>query len=193
MKIFSSFDSSHKYHELAEAQKKYGVDKVLLLTKSRIYFIVRFITPAIIVVIARILMVYVGITFINETIDHWIAVWMTVCMVIILLIIWYNSYVHHRLVFIIITPEKVDIYNQLGLFHRNVKSIFVQEISGIYIDKNGIRQSVVNNGYITIESEENQHTKVHFWPISHPDEIKKKVEEIIEKLITQPVKHVRTG
>lgn len=90
----------------------------------------------------------------------------------------------------IITPQKVDIYNQLGLTHSNVKSIFVQEISWVYIDKDGLRQSIIDNGNITIETEENPHTQVYFGPIAHPDRIKKKVENIIEKLVTKaPKKH----
>lgn len=191
MRILSSFDSNHKYYELAEAQKEFGVDKVLLLQKSRINYIIWFIIPAIIVIIWWIGMVYVDMTYINETVDHWIALGCTIWMAIVMLIIGYKSYVYHRLVFMIITPEKVDIYNQLSLFHRNVKSMFVQEISWIYIDKDWLRQSMTNNWYITIESEENPHTKVHFWPIANPDSTKKKIEDVIEKLITQERKPLR--
>lgn len=113
-------------------------------------------------------------------------------MGITLLIIGYKSYIYHRLVFMIVTPEKVDIYNQLWLTHRNVKSMFVQDISWVYIDKYGLWQSIINNGSITIESEENPHTKVFFWPIAYLDETKKKVEDIIEKLLTEKSKVVRT-
>lgn len=194
MKFFSSFDSWHKYRELAEAQKEFGIDKVLLITKSRIHYIVWFVIPAIIVLCGWVMMIYIDLKYINETLDHLIAIVIAATMLITFIFIWYNSYIFHKLVFMIVTPEKVDIYNQLWLTHRNVKSMFVQDISWVYIDKYGLWQSIVNNGNITIESEENPHTKVFFWPIAHPDSTKKKVEDIIEKLVTQkrkPLRHNR--
>ena len=191
MRIFSAFDSSHKYRELADAQKEFGIDKVLLITKSNAHFIVWFIIPSIIVLLAWVRMLYITIVYIDDTIRYWIALGATIWMGIMLLIIGYKSYIYHRLVFMIVTPEKVDIYNQLWLTHRNVKSMFVQDISWVYIDKYWLWQSVVNNWNITIESEENPHTKVFFWPIAHPDETKKLVENIIEKLLTQESKPLR--
>lgn len=191
MKFFSAFDSNHKYEELAEAQKEFGEDKVLLITKSDIHYIVWFIIPAIIVITTWVWLLIVWLKYADENWWKWSLIGMTIAASIILLIIWYNSYIHYKLIFMIITPEKVDIYNQLSLTHRNVKSIFVQEISGVYIDKNWLRNSIVNNWDITIESEENPHTKVHFWPIARPDRLKKKVEDIIEKLLTQERKPLR--
>ena len=191
MRIFSAFDSSHKYRELADAQKEFGVGKVLMITKSKMHLIVWFIIPAGIVVCVGLLVLYIDMKYIKESIDHMIAAIIIFTMCLTLLIIWYNSYIYHHLVFMIVTPEKVDIYNQLWLTHRNVKSMFVQDISWVYIDKYGLWQSIVNNWNITIESEENPHTKVYFWPIAHPDETKKLVEDIIEKLLTQERKPLR--
>lgn len=45
MKIFSNFDSKWKQEALDEAIKEFGEDKVLVLTKSRLFYFYKFLFP----------------------------------------------------------------------------------------------------------------------------------------------------
>jgi hypothetical protein len=180
MKIFSAFDSTYKYREFAYAKSKFGEEKVLLINKSRTHYYTRFLMPIILLISMRIWAMTLIPFYFSTTPVERITFTTTVCIWWILFII-YKSYINHILVFIIVTPEEVNIYNQLGLTHRNIKSVLVKNISWVYVDRNWLLNSIMNNGNITIENSENSHTKVYFGPVSHPDRTKKKIENIIDK------------
>ncbi len=185
MKFFSTFDSNYKETELTAAQKEFGNEKVMLVGKSLLHYFIGFFLPMVIVGLIWMWAMFLLAKYISSPLDLYVIIGLSIVRVIIESIILCNSYIHHRLDFIIITPEKVDIYYQVSLTHRNVKSIFVQDISWVYIDKNWLWDSIVDNGNLTIETEENPHTKVHFWPIAKPDFTKKVIEDLIEKLLTE--------
>jgi hypothetical protein len=157
----------------------------MLVEKSILHYFIGFFLPMVVVWFIWGSVLYLLARYISAPLNLYVWLWITLWWIIIEIIIFCNSYIHHRLDFIIITPEKVDIYYQFSLTHRNVKSIFVQDISWVYIDKNWLWDSIVDNGNITIETEENPHTKVHFWPIAKPDTTKKVIEDLIEKLLTE--------
>jgi len=182
MKLFSAFDSNFKYEELADAQEQYGEDKAFIVTKSKAYLWVGFLIPGFIIgIIWLIILILAGIYM---TLADWfltVAIIDTVFLGVWIIYTIYKCYVRYKLDFLLVSPEKIDIYNQINFVHRSIKSIFYHEVSWVYVDKDWFFDSVLNNGFITIESEENQHKSLRFWPIYDPDHIKKHIENLVKK------------
>jgi hypothetical protein len=181
MKIFSTFNTRHRYNELWEHQALHGEDKVFLIIRSKTYYVLFFLIPIIVVFLATIATIVLISIYATGERQRYGIISASVIWGVIMLVIHYGSYLHYYLDFMIVTPEKVDIYDQRNILHRNVKSLFAHEIKWVYADQAWIIYSIFNDGNITIESYTEEHKKLFFGPVHDADNVKKRIEYVLNK------------
>lgn len=64
-----------------------------------------------------------------------------------------GKYIDYKLDFIIVTPDVLIMYDQWGLFRRNVISTNEKSIKTISVQKSGLLYSIFNNGDIVFLTE----------------------------------------
>jgi hypothetical protein len=128
MKIFSAFDTQHKYNELWENQTLHGEDKAFLIVRSKLYYTLFFVLPNVITLLLTIGAIILISSHFTGTQQIYAVSVVGVIGIIVMISIRYGSYIHYHLDFMIVTPEKINIYDQRNIIHRNVKSLFAHEI-----------------------------------------------------------------
>jgi uncharacterized membrane protein YdbT with pleckstrin-like domain len=64
-----------------------------------------------------------------------------------------KRFIDYKMDFAIITPKEIVSYNQTGIFSRSSRSLDVDKIKTISVDKKGLLRSIFNFGSIIFLSE----------------------------------------
>jgi hypothetical protein len=181
MKILHAFDTHQQRDILRKLRTSYADMQICLVKKSIthrvLYYILPFITWYLIIWAAvGIVLKYMWLT--KQSVI--MLMWLLLIFIASLIVQRYRLFVSHYGDYIIVTPDMISIYNQWGLLNRTCKTIYVHNIAGIFVNKEGIINSIRNEWFITIEEfgfESKQ--SVAFGPISNPDHVKEVIEGII--------------
>ena len=144
MKIFSNFDTNLRQTKFAEYQKEYGVDNVLCFGRSRLYWWIKVFLPTLFLIGVSILIL---ILFTNRLGNNYFVAILVVILIIALVSLFpiIRKYIEYKLDFIIVIPSCILMYDQTGLFKRDVITISSQSIKTISIKKEKFLYSVFDN------------------------------------------------
>ncbi len=188
MRIFSSFDTEFKNELLKKEQEKYGKDNVLLISHGKFYYYFYIIFPTILLflwVIAYYFILYSITSELNNDMANAVKLFGY-----ILMFMWFiplalkliKKYIDYVMDFVIVTPDTLIFYNQEWLFGRKWRTVDVEKIKTITVNKNGLLRSLFNFWSILIltEGAENGEWEINFAFVDDPDTVKFKVYEIIK-------------
>lgn len=182
MKIFSNFDTNRKKEAYQEAITKYGVENVLLLSKSWLFFFQRVFFPVFIWLTVFCVLQY-GLFFLAEDRGIWWYVAIGILFLLFVIVISPNIkyYLDYTMDFSLFTPDTLTRYNQTGFFKRDIKTSNVRNIKTISIQKNSLRYNIFDNGDLIFLSEGNNTDRgeitLHY--ISDPESKKKAISRIM--------------
>lgn len=183
MKIFSNFDSKWKQEALDEAIKEFGEDKVLVLTKSRLFYFYKFLFPVLGWTIVLLIILVVPYLM-REEMEWMIYGIYTVFMLILYLFSLFKPikyYIDYKMDFSIVTPRALTRYNQSWILRRDIKTSNARNIKTIAIRKNNFLYNLFDNGDLIFLSEWNVERQgeitLHF--IYDPEERKKEIVAIM--------------
>lgn len=162
MKIFSSFDTSHKKNYLEKKQKIYWPDKVHILEKSKFFLVMYGIIPAIFIVISSIVLGYVSHQYMWLSLlrSSWIGIF-----TLIIGLLYHNiigRIIDYKMDYCIITPDEVIFAEQKGLFQRNIRTLDAIKIKSISVKRKNSFNSIFNNGMMIFMSDGDE----KMWEIS---------------------------
>jgi len=149
MRIFSSFDTSLRQRTLEEYQQIYGIDNVLCFWRSQLYKIYKVILP----LIGLSLFTVLGLMFFYQRLNGSYFDYIVIAIVIMDLVFLFpiiGKYVHYKMDFIIVIPPSIMMYDQWGIFKKNVHTITAQSIKSVKINKSWFFYSIFNNGDIVV-------------------------------------------
>jgi len=180
MKIFSNFDTKLRQKTFAEYQDHYGVDNVLCFWRSQFYYIYKVILPLLSVVLLTIL----GLVFFYNWLDGTYFGYIVTAIVIIDVVFLFpliGKYFDYKMDFIIVIPNSIMMYDQWGIFKRNVHTITAQSIKAISINKAWLLYSLFDNGDIVILTEwDTEHDgEIRFRWIPRPEKRKNQIVKIV--------------
>lgn len=162
MRIFSSFDTSLRQRTLEEYQQIYGIDNVLCFWRSQLYKIYKVILP----LIGLSLFTVLGLMFFYQRLNGSYFDYIVIAIVIMDLVFLFpiiGKYVDYKMDFIIVIPPSIMMYDQWGIFKKNVHTITAQSIKSVKINKSWFFYSIFNNGDIVVLTE---------WDAEHDGEIR---------------------
>lgn len=152
MRIFSNFDTKLRQKTFQEYQKKYGQENVLCFWRSRLYHIYKVIFPlsgiALFTIFGLIFFYrWLGGDYFNYIIIAFLIIDIAFLFPVL------EKYIDYKMDFIIVIPHAIIMYEQWGIFKRNVKTINTQSIKTIAIQKSSLLYSMFDNGDLIILSE----------------------------------------
>lgn len=162
MKIFSNFDTRLRQKTFEEYQQKYGIDNVICFWRSKVYRIYKIILPFLFLTIITALILFFFYSRLAGDYFSYIVVAVLIMDIVFLFPVT-SKYIDYKMDFIIVIPNAIMMYDQWGIFKRNVITISVQSIKAISIKKSGFMYSLFDNGDIVILTE---------WDAEHNGEIK---------------------
>jgi hypothetical protein len=183
MKILSSFDTElvNKLYEVAIW--KFWVDRVLVLTKARLYLLIKVIMPMLWIFL---MLIGVSLVFNSVSRDLWEA-WGRMLVVLLFMVVLIfifpilRSVIDYNMDFILITPEFISFYNQEWIFTRSNKTLDASKIKTINSQKPWIVRSFFDVGDLLFLSEWNDQFWDIIFPYVHDPEVKQqKILDIIE-------------
>jgi uncharacterized membrane protein YdbT with pleckstrin-like domain len=189
IKIFSSFDTDFKQKLVNKEIERYWKDKVYVVSHGRFYYYFYIILPTIVLFLWTILFFWVlyylssSLNWDWKTVIIWVGIvlWIVVFVPVILKLI--KKYIDYILDFLIVTPESLIYYNQEGIFTRRWRTVDVEKIKTITVNKNWFLRSLFNfwNIVILTEWDEKGVWEINFSFIDDPDNVKFKILEITGK------------
>lgn len=182
MKVFSNFDTRLKKNTLKKYQKEYWAEKVLLLSKSRLFWAIKIFFPIffyILILAWSIRLAYI----IFDTQNH--ALYAGIIVFILLLLISghiIKNYMDYKMDFAIVTPESLIMFNQTWIFKRDTAAIDMDKIKTISIKKRSLMYSIFNNWNVIFLSEwdNNNYWEITLFYIYRPEAKRDIIYSIID-------------
>ena len=180
MQIFSNFDTKLRQKTLEEYQEKYGIDNVLCFWRSSLYQIYKVIFPFLVVV----LFTSLGLVFFYHRLGGDYFSYIVTAILIIDVVFFFpvvGKYIDYKMDFILVIPNAIMMYDQSGIFKRDVITIGAQSIKAISIKKSGFLYSVFDNGDIIIltEGDTERNGEIIFRRIPSPEVRRNQIVKII--------------
>lgn len=180
MKIFSNFDTKLRETTFLEYQERYDVDNVLCFWRSKLYYIIKFVLPFILLLFITIF----GLIFFYKWLGgDYFAYLLTAIIIINIVFIFpvIGKYIDYKMDFIIVIPHAIMMYEQWGIFKRNVSTISAQSIKSISIKKSWLLYSIFDNGDIIIltEGDTERNGEIMLRRIPRPEKRKNQIVKIV--------------
>ena len=187
MKILSSFDSKFKQKILDKNIKKYWKGNVFVISHGNFYYYFYILLP---IVFSTIWLIFYIIVFfyLLSSISYdfrttYILFWLIVFL-ILFVPLWFKlfkKYVDYILDFIIITPKNLIHYDQEWILSRKWRTIDVEKIKTITVNKSWLLRSMFNfwNIIILTEWAELWEWEIDFYYIDSPEKIKNIIVNIM--------------
>ncbi len=184
MRIFSNFDTKFKEKLYNEFKSKYGEENVILITRCKYFLWFNVLIPLFFLeigyIILWILFYLVDLGELNS------FKWSMYVFLFVLghLIIWgkiFKKFIDYKMDFAVITPEEIISYNQTGIFSRSSRSLDVDKIKTISVDKKWLLRSIFNFGSIIFLSEwdDTWHWDIELKFVASPEKLEEKITRII--------------
>lgn len=153
MKIFSNFDTKQKKRAFLKHQKDHGEENVLLIEKSKVYWLLFVVLPFLGDIIVASFFLYIAFYLVeNQTLKNIIFIFTGLVFIVSMAPV-IKKYLEYKMDFLVITPKNLIKYDQEGFFERDIKTLNTMNIKTITIKKNGIIKSICNIGDMTFLSE----------------------------------------
>lgn len=185
MKIFSNFDTQFKYNLYNKFVQKYWKDNVIIITRDKIFLYLHVLLPSILYLILLIFLFLIWFLWDWESFNN--IKWVIIFILIFFTFIPFAYKIIKRLIdyymdFAIITPREIVAYNQTWIFSRDSRSIDVDKIKSITIDKKWFINSLFNFWSIVFLSEWsddwNWDIKLDF--VHNPDLVRHKIIDLVK-------------
>lgn len=180
MKIFSNFDTDLRQKTFEEYQQNYGVENVLCFWRSKLYRVYKVVFPSVFVVVLTLL----GLIFFYRRLDgdyfgYVIIAFLIVDIAFLFPVI--GKFIDYWMDFIIAVPNSIMMYDQWGLFKRDVITIGTQSIKSISIKKSWLLYSIFDNGDIIIltEGDTERNGEIKLRRIPRPEKRKNQIVKVI--------------
>ena len=180
MKIFSNFDTKLRQTTFKEYQDKFGVENVLCFWRSKLYQIYKIILPFLAVSSFTLLvLIFFYRRLGGDYFGYIVAAILIINVVFFFPVI--GKYIDYKMDFIIVIPHAIMMYDQWGIFKRNVVTISVQSIKAISIKKAWLLYSMFDNGDIIIltEGDSEHNGEIKFRRIPRPDKRRDQMVRVI--------------
>lgn len=183
MKIFSSFDTKLRQKKLKEAQDLYGVDKVIILSKSGLFLFLK-VVPKLLVSIIIIIITIMISNWIFWTSQERYTIYVIIGVAFVLLTFAWPVIKHivdYYMDFALVTPKSLIMFNQTWIFKKDMATVDVEKIKTILVKKRNFLYSLFNNWDLIFLSEWDSN---NFWEITlffiyKPEEKKDKISKNI--------------
>lgn len=156
MRIFSNFDTKFLEKILQSKISHYSEKNVLVVRRSKYYFIFRVFIPIIILMFGG----YVVYMYLGQ--ESWLKYIRVPLFIVWFLVLWFRPI--HKLLkylydFTIIDPTWVTTYKQKGILKSYLKEIPANRIRSIEIERTNILENVFGYGKVNILTDfiENMH------------------------------------
>ena len=182
MKILSNFDTNLSYELYNKYAEKYWQDNVLIVFRCKIYLFLYVLIPAFFTILILVVLfwIFYWIDFVGT--EKWYAFWI-ISMFVFILTSWklLKRYIDYKMDFSITTPDNVIYYEQTGFFTRESRTLNVDRIKSISVEKDWILRSLFNFWNIKVLSEwdisDTWH--IHICYIYDPDARKWEMQKIL--------------
>lgn len=186
MKIFSNFDTEFKDKLYEELTKKFWKDKVLLITRDKIFLIFKVILPLLFLLVLCFFLIIFWVIW-----DIWddlnIFKWWLILFFLFMSFLFFfpkilKNLIDYYMDFAVITPKQIIAYNQIGIFSRESRSLDVEKIKTISVDKKWILKSLFNYWTIIFLSEWDESWKgdIVLEYVHDPEKVRERIMEIME-------------
>ncbi len=173
MKIFSNFDTKFRTKIYNENCAKYWSDSVLVFGRSRLYWLLKVLSPTILLILFNLFWLLLYYHWTNWLYFIYIlAGTIAIDIFVIAYIGW--KYIDYLLDFMLVIPNSLVLYIQKWCFERDVFTMNQISIKTISVEKRWFWYSVFNNWDITILSE---------WI---PSDIEEKYWKVVLKRVAKP-------
>ncbi|MFZ2150849.1 MAG: hypothetical protein WAZ12_04000 [Candidatus Absconditicoccaceae bacterium] len=183
MKIFSSFDTRLRQKSLKEHQDQYGVDKVVLLDKSWLFLFEK-VFPKLLGSIIIMIVTIVVSNWVFGTSQEKYTIYVIIGMIFVLLTFAgpvIKHFIDYYMDFALVTPKSLIMFNQTGIFKRDMATVDVDKIKTISVRKRYFLYSVFNNGDLIFlsEGDSDNFGEITLYFIPRPEEKKEMISNII--------------
>lgn len=185
MKLFSNFDTDLDKKRYEKYAKVYWEEKIYIIYKDKFFYFFKVILPIALYLLA-VLFFVCCIYFIDLSsgVKNFLRIVFLFFFFISFFFVWRKVLVNmidYKMDFILVTPDEIVCYNQTGLFSRASRSLDVDKLKTISVQKKGILRSFFNYGKLVFLSEGDTNTwDIEFNFTSNPDDTKYKIKQIIE-------------
>jgi len=135
-----------------EYKGKYGKENVLCFWRSDLYWRIKCLLPFL---VYTVISLFVLLFFYNQLGNTYFG-YILFSVIIIYLVFFFpiiGKYIDYKMDFIIVIPNAIMLYDQWGIFRRDVVTISSQSIKTISIKKDKFIYSVFDNGDLIILTE----------------------------------------
>ncbi len=186
MKIFSNFDTELDTKLYEDYSSKYWKDRVILIYRDKIFFIFHILLPAIVYIFLVLVFFFIfwKLDFGNDgNTIKWIVFF--IGFLISFFIMWWKllkRFIDYKMDFAIVTPNEIISYNQTGFFSRQARTIDVEKLKTISVDKKWLLNSIFNYWTLVFLSEWDDHWQwgIELYYVWDPDNVKRKVMDIVK-------------
>jgi len=148
VRIFSSFDTELDEKLVSKAIQEYGKNHVCFVRRDPIYLLIKIVTPL------SLWMIFVWATII---VAYWTNFWdflqnfMHRVARILIVLSWLRlsvyattKFIDYYMDFTIITPKNISTFDQTWIFDRATRTLDIEKIKSISVNKKGISRSLFN-------------------------------------------------
>jgi hypothetical protein len=164
----------------AEYQQKYGLENVLCFWRSKLYHIIKVGIPLTILLLITIFWL---VFFYRRSNGDYFTLFLIAFLIMDVVFIFpiVGKYIDYKMDFIIVIPNAIMMYEQWGLFKRNVSTISSQSIKSIAIKKQGLLYSIFDNWDILIltEWDNERNGEIKFRRIPRPEKRRNQIVKVV--------------
>ncbi len=157
VKIFSNFDTNLAHELLTKYQQQYGVDKVIFVRRWGIYLVFKAFIPLFraTVLLGGGLIGYAFALEYSAVLAVFVLIIVAALCIFWLWILWkaLAAMINFYLDFTIVTPQQIISYDQHGIFTRNTRTVEIEKIKLLTVNKKWIVRSFFNYGSIEFFAE----------------------------------------
>jgi len=182
MKIFSNFDTSIRRTKFQEYQEQYGPENVIMFGRSKLYRAIKVVIPTFFLVAITVLgLVWLYSRLWGDYMMYFVIAFVLFDLVWLFPII--GKYMDYKLDFIIVTPDVLIMYDQWGIFKRNIISTNEKSIKTISVQKSWLLYSIFNNGDLVFLTEWDaaNNGEITLRRVPKPEKRRKEIARIMSK------------
>ena len=187
MKFLSSFDTNFKQEILNKNIKKYWKENVYLVSHWKFYYYFHILSPIIFSILGMlfylIIFFYLLSSIPSNAKTTYILIWLVIFLILFIPILLKLSkkYIDYILDFIIITPKVLIHYDQEWVLSRKGRTIEVEKIKTVTVNKSWLLRSLFNfwNIIILTEWAELWEWEIDFYYIDKPEKVKNIIIDIM--------------
>jgi len=128
-----------------EYQEQFGPENVIMFGRSKLYRVIKVVIPTFFLIAATVLgLVWLYSRLWSDYMLYFVIAFALFDLVRLFPII--GKYMDYKLDFIIVTPDLLIMYDQWGIFNRNIISTNEKSIKTISVKKTWLFYSIFNNG-----------------------------------------------